>query len=81
MFLGALHKGFQRRVTLKSLIAVSYTHLDVYKRQGQAEAIKRLHLPNGFGSKQVGYSTGFAAQNPRLDIRCSACLLYTSRCV
>ena len=58
--------------------AVSYTHLDVYKRQGVDE--EGPHCANG----RVEYASG-TKQN--LDAMVKAglngmtCLLYTSRCV
>ena len=50
------------------LVAVSYTHLDVYKRQGHEAA----------GNVIAGNVIGYGATSGALWI---ACLLYTSRCV
>ena len=62
---------------------VSYTHLDVYKRQGHAFVIdgykdESFSVNWGWG----GYCDGFyriGALNPEYDGK--PCLLYTSRCV
>ena len=59
------------------VLPVSYTHLDVYKRQVNtaAEFDKRLDFDGVILTKLDGDSRGGAA----LSIR--SCLLYTSRCV
>ena len=62
----------------KALKAVSYTHLDVYKRQAQSSLLSTQSqlesLKNtAAGLKtQLGLLTGWSADS---------CLLYTSRCV
>ena len=53
-----------------SVYPVSYTHLDVYKRQGAQGALQRAHL-------LLGHLDDLA----RGDAELGACLLYTSRCV
>ena len=62
-------------IETNTLITVSYTHLDVYKRQAQAAADEHagqlgLDAPRGL---EVGQGVGVVFLN--------ACLLYTSRCV
>ena len=67
---------------------VSYTHLDVYKRQAQRRAARAIagyvqsNSPNGkFGSKPALRVRDAAADNLsylKFDV---TCLLYTSRCV
>ena len=52
--------------------AVSYTHLDVYKRQEQGQAVTGIMENAGF--EQVTVKKDLAG----LD---RVCLLYTSRCV
>ena len=64
--------------------AVSYTHLDVYKRQAPIKALvseKFFALCAIFGHESVGMVTGDASVNPDAPIVCCTCLLYTSRCV
>ena len=61
--------------TIDSAETVSYTHLDVYKRQV-------LSIPRKIKSKEVvrmGFQSNFLFQN--ISNVFSACLLYTSRCV
>ena len=59
---------------LRIYLAVSYTHLDVYKRQDQAHAGGAVA---GLGDPRVHLGTGQVAALAGL----CACLLYTSRCV
>ena len=61
------------RAPIQTTVAVSYTHLDVYKRQ---TAVWRTVMP----------ARSIACNMPRLLITVAtmvswACLLYTSRCV
>ena len=59
-----------------SLWAVSYTHLDVYKRQAYAE-VKRVLI-------QRKAEAGFYNLNRTdltFEVLAEVCLLYTSRCV
>ena len=70
------------------LVAVSYTHLDVYKRQGMvaaacsvgyggiAEALFKMGLGNRIGFKMRADMTTHQMFEPVYG-----CLLYTSRCV
>ena len=58
-------------------VAVSYTHLDVYKRQVYSEFYGFFDGLKGVGPEEaVGLS---AAETLREQFR--ICLLYTSRCV
>ena len=53
---------------------VSYTHLDVYKRQRQGTSTRTNECARSPGSRPDGWSCAPAPRQP-------ACLLYTSRCV
>ena len=72
-------------VTSSAAIPVSYTHLDVYKRQGRrrlhsGSAARRGLLP----CRACGHphAVGDARQlGAGLSVRRGICLLYTSRCV
>ena len=59
-------------IVVDKIKAVSYTHLDVYKRQVEIKAI----------SREAGSRTKIAvwSNDPNVD-PVGACLLYTSRCV
>ena len=58
--------------------AVSYTHLDVYKRQAVQRACGLLTLALEEGVEQrIALFVGVAA----VVERAAGCLLYTSRCV
>ena len=57
------------------IFPVSYTHLDVYKRQGVNGTTPSLML-----SSRLRAALDFIADKPDIPIICS-CLLYTSRCV
>ena len=62
---------------------VSYTHLDVYKRQGSAKinCTKRLiRRCRALQRAKELRNTGMLRLR-RLSGLCSSCLLYTSRCV
>ena len=64
-----------------TLIAVSYTHLDVYKRQVEEHHRK---VPRGIAFHTQGCILPVAKALLRIDIlicQIHACLLYTSRCV
>ena len=55
---------------------VSYTHLDVYKRQGIAAAVSHGNDDIfGAGGGNSSYGSGVSGY------QCIPCLLYTSRCV
>ena len=57
------------------LEAVSYTHLDVYKRQERKERV--VHVGMYIGNKRFIHSQG----DVRVNSFSPVCLLYTSRCV
>ena len=60
-----------KKRSVRNMVAVSYTHLDVYKRQGvDCDYITYIDKPT-FGSKELGELLA------RYDN--SDCLLYTSR--
>ena len=73
-------------------MAVSYTHLDVYKRQGRQRGVHALH---NIVRHQHRVRPGLNAGTERHKVRllkcfiaaciarnaCVRCLLYTSRCV
>ena len=64
----SLHLSAQERTFL---MAVSYTHLDVYKRQEDAVAVDRLHLPVHLHRAGVSDRRAIAAGglvNPRLPL-------------
>ena len=54
---------------------VSYTHLDVYKRQGLTFAVDE---PAKVGRDRIADAAAAAEHYP---LPCMTCLLYTSRCV
>ena len=67
-------------------ISVSYTHLDVYKRQIQSHALGGIdsllsivQMPRGIPVATVAINGAFNAG--LLAVQIIACLLYTSRCV
>ena len=61
-----------------SIVTVSYTHLDVYKRQTGGE----LHGPIRPGAlRNTPTWTHFRDLPPSSDRQLQGCLLYTSRCV
>ena len=66
-------------------MAVSYTHLDVYKRQLIAYAIVPVakKIPNGFlPDEDQGYLFAALIMPEARSLQLTtACLLYTSRCV
>ena len=57
-------------------MAVSYTHLDVYKRQVRGRAMG-LSTTQAFGD----IVTGIGRMSPLILDNLGICLLYTSRCV
>ena len=60
-------------------VAVSYTHLDVYKRQRVSEASKnKVHVTK---SKSGIVVKGIDDMAVRFSRCCNPCLLYTSICV
>ena len=70
---------------------VSYTHLDVYKRQGLYAAAERMgERLRGIAENVFAYATGQRDADRASDAvesagaaleRADSCLLYTSRCV
>ena len=70
------HKDYARYAA-HCLDTVSYTHLDVYKRQTQLRAAGISIAIDDFGA---GYSSFSSLRNlPFAELK--LCLLYTSRCV
>ena len=88
---------WSRRITERvgCLEAVSYTHLDVYKRQvqdgagvqldlagkgpGQIDAVVKGRIATGFRSADLAISG--TGQAALINAFIGPCLLYTSRCV
>ena len=62
--------------------AVSYTHLDVYKRQDITKAIKELRKDETLTSSYeiIGIVSSVLVRDGFKEVL-KACLLYTSRCV
>ena len=76
---GVNSKAFARVNFNDDLSTVSYTHLDVYKRQGHGTG----HAYRGHGhrfSHESACRCGANSSRGRRSVR-YACLLYTSRCV
>ena len=80
----------------KGCLAVSYTHLDVYKRQRVAlshellgnpsakelaQIIVSIGLAQNFAALKALVSTGIQQGHMKLQAKSLACLLYTSRWV
>ena len=65
----------QEAAALASLVPVSYTHLDVYKRQHQSRAFIVAHL--AFAEQHDQRPPVAIAHGMEFRV----CLLYTSRCV
>ena len=66
-----------------SVVPVSYTHLDVYKRQGQYFDIKIDYVDSTeeeFNQRMNDYKQTLTQQFEESH-RLETCLLYTSRCV
>ena len=63
--------------------AVSYTHLDVYKRQGRCRSARRASTPRTASSRESKVASAVRAGSGAGTNRTHAevCLLYTSRCV
>ena len=67
--------------TSTRLVPVSYTHLDVYKRQRVVKDLK-MKGPVGAGIiKNCGIFDAGRADKLIIDGEKKSCLLYTSRCV
>ena len=63
---------------------VSYTHLDVYKRQIQYCVANNINIPNGMAMDVVdkqSHLDKFSTNEPAKFNKLCNCLLYTSRCV
>ena len=65
------------------VLPVSYTHLDVYKRQPD---VKTQGSTLGLHLELPGWSAGEVSGIPSVAVKCvdirrNTCLLYTSRCV
>ena len=58
---------------------VSYTHLDVYKRQVRKSVTEQVLAAAGLGMTADQYDAAVAAGQVSEEVQ--ACLLYTSRCV
>ena len=64
------------------MIAVSYTHLDVYKRQGKQDLIYfSQHAVQKKQEDQKIEIRNYLNQSIKLSDQSNDCLLYTSRCV
>ena len=78
-----------REIKVNELKAVSYTHLDVYKRQADNSAKIIVIGVGGAGNNAVNRMIDEMKRQKRelvykgsiLDIYKDTCLLYTSRCV
>ena len=66
---------FRRYLEYRGYKAVSYTHLDVYKRQARSHRVKP-HLRCTLWQRRKS-----SAARLHLLMRSMLCLLYTSRCV
>ena len=66
------------------VVAVSYTHLDVYKRQAPDQALtlgeERVYNPEATDCVIFSFGNGMP-MSLRAARQIEACLLYTSRCV
>ena len=61
---------------------VSYTHLDVYKRQGTQLTMRTFHTGGVAGAGAEDITQGLPRVEELFEARCpKGCLLYTSRCV
>ena len=60
---------------------VSYTHLDVYKRQGDKMALVEIIKGKATGDIAVAKALDFVRAIRKTPIVVNDCLLYTSRCV
>ena len=70
--------------TALSLISVSYTHLDVYKRQGIKYPIADFEITPDVAIVDPDLVTTMPVKlvaHTGMDAMTHACLLYTSRCV
>ena len=67
-------------VKTMTVLAVSYTHLDVYKRQ-VGQLIEELFARTGYLAAVGAMPDGARCRDDLLAFAAWACLLYTSRCV
>ena len=73
--------GYPRRVAGRTPTPVSYTHLDVYKRQGLCiGSADSTHVKGISVRGNVVFNANQNRQNDGVT-RAKSCLLYTSRCV
>ena len=68
-------------LSLRWIIPVSYTHLDVYKRQVQERAMDSMDLEREKGITIKAKNTAILWNGYTINIVDTPCLLYTSRCV
>ena len=62
--------------------AVSYTHLDVYKRQARnMNSLAGYSRSNAINREWIEMYLNEAHSQGLRSVRCHCCLLYTSRCV
>ena len=67
-------------IELRGISTVSYTHLDVYKRQDLGGKFDKSFNEAAFGgAERWAKETGGTYKE--LEMQSEACLLYTSRCV
>ena len=79
------------QVWVQGMVPVSYTHLDVYKRQLQGRAVgavrdmiqlrKEDRVPGDFVPFKLPFAKYFNSGVLLIDTQAWNCLLYTSRCV
>ena len=72
----ALFDGLFRKLIYSTACPVSYTHLDVYKRQPYSNAVDDI-----FEQALESMEGVFALDRVNVFGELAACLLYTSRCV
>ena len=68
-------------IILLSIIAVSYTHLDVYKRQAIASPMMAGYILYLYKTVRKFWGMAMVVTQELEDIISNPCLLYTSRCV
>ena len=81
---GDLYDGLTRPLTFNRVIPVSYTHLDVYKRQALTHIQHQFTGTRWFIEGDIKGFFDNINHNILIDTlreRISDCLLYTSRCV
>ena len=70
----------KRRLNAGDVTPVSYTHLDVYKRQVISQPVRRKTDADATGTNQFDATWIFCGKLLRCPVSV-VCLLYTSRCV